>query len=78
MQLSPGEDLATAAGAGDASVNKTTTKTTAATVTADAILRSRSHIPSDGPRLEGIRERYTPNHLKQYPPLFFRRDKTDH
>ncbi len=96
--LSPGEDLAAAAGAtlpllawqnvdhrrgcgGDASVNTTATKMTVATVTtatADAIWCSRSRSPPDVPRLEGIGKRYTPNHLKQPPPPFFRRDKTDH
>ena len=53
---------------GDASVNTTTTKTTA---TADAIWRSRLRSPPGVPCLKGIGERYTPNHLKQHPPPVF-------
>jgi hypothetical protein len=51
----------------------TTTKmaaATATTTTADTIWRSRLRSPPDVPRLEGIGERYTPNHLKHPPPRF--------
>jgi hypothetical protein len=47
-----------------------TTATTATTATADAIWRSRLRSPPDVPRLKGIGERYTLNHLKQPPPRF--------